>query len=110
MRLLFDQNLSFKLVNRLSDLFPNSTQVRLVGMDQSDDPDLWAYALNNEYVIVTQDIDFFERSALYGSPPKVIWLRCGNQRTAFIEQLLRDSVAAIQSFENDAAVDCLELA
>lgn len=110
MRLLFDQNLSFKLCNRLSDLFPNSTQARLIGMDQSDDPDLWEYARDSGYVIVTQDVDFFERSALFGSPPKVIWLRCGNKRTAFIEQLLRDNLAAIQAFETDAAVDCLELA
>jgi predicted nuclease of predicted toxin-antitoxin system len=110
MRLLFDQNLSFKLCNRLSDLFPNSTQARLIGMDQSEDPDLWEYARDSGCMIVTHDVDFFERSALFGSPPKVIWLRCGNQRTAFIEQLLRDNFAAIQAFETEAAVDCLELA
>ena len=78
-------------------------------MDKSDDPELWGFARDNGYVIVTQDIDFFDRSTLYGSPPKVIWLRCGNQRTRFIEQLLRNNLAAIQAFETDAAVDCLEL-
>jgi predicted nuclease of predicted toxin-antitoxin system len=71
MRLLFDQNLSFKLCNLLADLFPDSTQARLIGMEQSDDVDLWEYARVNEYVIVTQDVDFFNRSAVHGFPPKI---------------------------------------
>ena len=32
MKLLFDQNLSFKLCQALADLFPGSSQVRLLGM------------------------------------------------------------------------------
>jgi predicted nuclease of predicted toxin-antitoxin system len=35
MKLLFDQNLSFKLCARLTDLFPGSNQVRLLGLDQA---------------------------------------------------------------------------
>jgi len=37
MKLLFDQNLSFKLCQNLSDLFPDSSQARLLGLAESDD-------------------------------------------------------------------------
>ena len=37
MKLLFDQNLSFKLCQALADLFPGSSQVRLLGLAEADD-------------------------------------------------------------------------
>jgi predicted nuclease of predicted toxin-antitoxin system len=52
MKLLLDQNLSFKLCQRLSDIFPQSTQARIIGMDQDPDQQLWDYAKQNEYAIV----------------------------------------------------------
>lgn len=89
MKLLFDQNLSFKLCLRLKDLFPNSQQVRLLGMSDSNDRDIWRHSAENDFIIVTQDSDFADLAALLGSPPKVLWLRCGNQPTSMIEDLLR---------------------
>ena len=44
MKLLFDQNLSFKLCQLLADLFPGSNQVRLLGMSEADDRAIWEYA------------------------------------------------------------------
>ena len=58
MKLLFDQNLSFRLAKKLEDYFPNSVHVRLLGMDQDDDELIWQYAKSNSYIIVTQDADF----------------------------------------------------
>jgi len=78
MKLLFDQNLSFKLPQRLKEIFTNSAQVRVLGLDKADDRIIWNYARNSGYVIVTLDSDFANMSALYGFPPKVIWLHCGN--------------------------------
>lgn len=37
MKLLFDQNLSFKLCSLLADLFPGSSQARLLGLAEADD-------------------------------------------------------------------------
>jgi predicted nuclease of predicted toxin-antitoxin system len=37
MKLLFDHNLSPRLVNRLAQLFPGSTHVYMLGMAQVDD-------------------------------------------------------------------------
>ena len=109
MKLLFDQNLSFKLCEKLADLFPGSNQVRRLGLDQADDSALWQFAKANGFVIVTQDSDFADLAALYGPPPKIIWLRCGNQPTAFVEKLLRDQAESIAMFAADAQSACWEI-
>ena len=109
MKLLFDQNLSFKLCQAIADLFPGSSQVRLLGMAEADDTIVWQHAKANAVALVTQDSDFADMAALYGSPPKVIWLRCGNQPTCVIEKLLRDHAQAIAAFEEDTTAGCLEI-
>lgn len=58
---------------------------------------------------MTQDADFAERSRLYGSPPKVVWLRCGNAQSRQVEALIRAHETAIQLLLNDADLHCLEL-
>ncbi len=109
MKLLFDQNLSFKLCARLVDLFPGSDQVRRLGLDQADDRAIWQHAKTGGFVMVTQDSDFSDLAALLGAPPKVIWLRCGNQTTDVIEKLLRAQAEAIAAFELDDTASCLEI-
>lgn len=109
MKLLFDQNLSFKLCARLADVFPGSDQVRRLGLDQAVDTAIWQFAKTNSFIIVTQDSDFADMSALYGPPPKIIWLRCGNQPNDFIEKLLRNHAEAMAAFAQDAEAACWEL-
>ena len=109
MKLLFDENLSFKLCDQLADLFPQSRQVRLIGLAEADDRMLWQYAKVNAFVLVSHDSDFAELAARLGPPPKVIWLRCGNQRTGAINILLREHAEAIAAFERDESAACLEI-
>ena len=109
MKLLFDQNLSFRLCRLLSTEFPNSSQVRLVGLDQATDLAIWEHARSNGFAIVSQDSDYAEFAALRGSPPKVIWLRCGNRPTEYIADLLRDRKADIEAFDADSTAACLEI-
>jgi predicted nuclease of predicted toxin-antitoxin system len=108
MKLLFDQNLSFKLCRQLADLFPESSHVRLLGLDRADDRALWEFAKNNGYTIVSLDADLADLAALLGPPPQLIWLRCGNQRTSIIENLLRSRAKAITAIEAGSAA-CLEV-
>ena len=109
MKLLFDQNLSFKLCNRLAEVFPGAEQVRHLGLDHADDREVWEFAKANGFTIVSQDSDFANLAALFGPPPKIIWLRCGNQTTEFIEQLFRDHAQALQEYEQDPDAACWEL-
>jgi len=76
LKLLLDQNLSYKLVAKLERAFLGTTQARLLGMAQATDTAIWQYAADNSFTIVTKDSDFYERSLIYGFPPKVIWLQC----------------------------------
>ena len=109
MKLLFDQNLSFKLCGKLADLVPDSTQARLVGLDRAEDSAVWEYAKTNGFILVSQDSEMFDLSGLRGHPPKLIWLRCGNQKTAVIEKLLRGHYDVIVAFEKDKTAACLEI-
>lgn len=98
MRLLFDQNLSHRLVSMLEDFYPDSTHVRNVGLAAADDETVWRYATDNGYAICSKDSDFRQRSFLYGAPPKVVWRRLGNCATDEIAKLLRarqDHVLAV---------------
>lgn len=109
MKLLFDQNLSRKLVNRLADIFPDASHVHFHRFSEASDREIWEFAKVQGFCIVTQDADFAEKSRLYGSPPKVIWLRCGNATTTQVEAILRLGAEAIQELINNPNLNCLEL-
>jgi len=84
-KLLFDQNLSPKLVKRLADLYPESSHVYVVGIERASDNETRDYARREGFVIVTKDSDFSDLCVLLGFPPKVIWIRRGNCTTDAIE-------------------------
>ena len=109
MKLLFDQNLSFRLCGILNDVFPDSQQVRQLGMDTATDREIWNYALAHGFTLVSQDSDYADMVALWGTTPKVIWLRCGNRPTVMIANLLRTNLQIIREFESNHGVGCLEL-
>ena len=101
MKLLFDQNLSPKLVNQLSDLFPNSIHVQDAGLDTAEDTEVWDYVHAKGYLVVSKDADFGEKGAIHGHPPKVIWLKRGNCPTSTVEGILRNHYSDIQTFVKD---------
>jgi predicted nuclease of predicted toxin-antitoxin system len=109
MKLLFDQNLSRKLVKRLADVFPGSRHIQFYDLPEADDARIWEFAKAQGFCIVTQDADFADRSRLYGAPPKVVWLRCGNTATQNVEQILRSGIASIHELLESTDLDCLEL-
>ncbi|WP_110989086.1 DUF5615 family PIN-like protein [Acaryochloris thomasi] len=109
MKLLFDQNLSRKLSTRLADIFPDASHVQFHELAEKTDTKIWEFAKLHGFCIVTQDADFAERSRLYGSPPKVVWLRCGNAPTRQIESLIRSGAKAIQELLDNSEFHCLEL-
>jgi predicted nuclease of predicted toxin-antitoxin system len=108
-KLLFDQNLSPRLVGSLGELFPGSSHVSTVGLDQAADIEAWEYARHHSFVLVSKNADFAEFSLLHGFPPKVIWLRVGNCTTEQVEDLLRHHQEAIQQLETDATIGILTL-
>ncbi len=110
MKLLLDENLSDRIIHRIVDLYPNSEHVKTLGLINTDDAIIWEYAKTNGFVIVSKDSDFYQRSLLYGHPPKFIYLRIGNSPTSKIVQILRDNSDTIIQFENRESESILVLA
>jgi len=100
-KLLLDQDLSRKLVQALSRLYPGSVHVTACGLETADDAAIWDYARQHGLVILTKDTDFHQRCFLYGAPPKVVWIRLGNCTTSNLEALLRVRAAAVKTFGED---------
>lgn len=111
MKLLIDQNLSYRLVRQLQSLFPDSEHVLRLGLSSKRDALIWDYARQYGFVILTQDEDFLELSLLRGSPPKVVLLRTGNLPSQQIAALLAAKHLTIYTLLGvESEVDCLELA
>jgi predicted nuclease of predicted toxin-antitoxin system len=112
MRLLFDQNISFRLVRKVQSIFPDAKQVRELGLENAKDKEIWQYAKKNNYVIVTFDVDFVDLNVLYGHPPKIVWLRIGNIKTDFLVLKLEEKANEITSFVTEdkySNIGCLEI-
>ena len=101
MKLLFDQNLSYKLVRSFSGEFPGSAHVRDLGLASALDTEVWEYAKQFDFTIVSKDTDFSQRGFLFGPPPKVVWIRLGNCSTKEIEDVLHSYSAEIRQFGSD---------
>lgn len=105
MRLLFDQNLSRHLLRELAVEYPDSRHVTDVGLDTATDAEVWAWAGQHDYVIVSKDSDFRQLAFLHGPPPKAVWLRMGNASTLDIASVLRghlDDVTRFAATEDEA--------
>ena len=109
MKLLFDENLSPRLVPLLNEIYPDSAHVSNCGLRGVPDSEVWQYASENGFTIVSKDSDFSQRSYLLGGAPKVIWLRIGNCTTTRADFVLRNTTERIQAFLASDEESCLVL-
>ncbi|AFZ61013.1 DUF5615 family PIN-like protein [Anabaena cylindrica FACHB-243] len=109
MKLLLDENLSDRIVDKILDLYPDSQHVKTLGLINTDDAIIWEFAKMNSFVIISKDSDFHQRSLLYGHPPKFIYLRIGNSPTSKIVQILRDNLSTITQFDSSDTESILVL-
>mgnify|MGYP000445181731 FL=1 len=89
MKILFDQNISFRLIKRIEPLFPEAKHLSSLGLINEDDVEIWKYSKKHDFTIVTFDSDFYDYSIVWGAPPKIIWIRAGNLTTKSVEEILR---------------------
>lgn len=110
MKILVDQNISFRLVQRVCDVFPGIEHVKSRGLINAKDWDIFMLAKQRGFSgILTQDEDFYNILLEQGIPPKVIWLRIGNCSTAHLAEILLRDAPLIQTFLEDEDQDCLEI-
>jgi len=108
-KLLFDENLSRKLVVRLADLYPDSAHVVEVDLLRGPDRAIWEFARARDFVIVSTDSDFYELATTMGPPPKVVWLRRWTHPTRDAERVLRRDAIRIAEFAADPELGVLVL-
>jgi predicted nuclease of predicted toxin-antitoxin system len=101
-KLLFDENLSRRLVEATRDLFPGSAHVSQVGLTRgTTDRQIWNYAKQNGFAIITADTDFVTMANTYGPPPKVILLENCDYPTSTAFRIISAQVVLLSQFERD---------
>ncbi len=101
MKLLFDENISWRVKKKLVKYFPDFKHVSDIANKLITDKGIWEYAKKQNYIIVTFDEDFTDLQMINGFPPKIIWLRCGNTNTLSIAEKLNSLKAEIINFYID---------
>jgi len=109
MKLLFDQNISYRILKFLSSDYTGSTSVKGEGLIDYSDQKIWEFAKEHNFIIVTQDSDFNDLNILYGFPPKIIWIRTGNLSTETIGRILNEYSSEIQKFQSSQSLGCFEI-
>ncbi|WKZ60130.1 MAG: DUF5615 family PIN-like protein [Cyclobacteriaceae bacterium] len=109
MKLLFDENISYRIVKKSLEAFPNSLHVTSVRPKLKDDLAIFYYARKQNYLIVTFDEDFRELQSINGFPPKIIWLRTGNTSTEVVLSKLIDNHQSIHELVENREIGILEI-
>jgi predicted nuclease of predicted toxin-antitoxin system len=77
-KFIIDAQLPPSLAAALREEGCDAVAVREIGLREAKDAAIWAYALQNNGVILTKDEDFAERCMAGNNAPVIIWLRIGN--------------------------------
>ena len=109
MKLLFDQNISYRILKKLPDVYSGSSHVNSEGLMNASDLEIWEYAKLHQFVIVTQDSDFNDLFLLKGFPPKVLWFQTSNLRTDDLALILKNRQNDVLDFIDNGELGCLEL-
>jgi predicted nuclease of predicted toxin-antitoxin system len=98
-RILLDQNLSPKLIRRLTDLFPGLESVYDHGLIAASDPFIFNWARSLRFsALISANGDFVQLAEKTGPPPKVIRIERCDFPPRVIEDLLRREAARINDF------------
>lgn len=100
-----DSHLSPRIAEWIQEtLGLEAVALRELGLRDADDTEIFSRAREADIIILTKDKDFADMVICIGSPPRVIWLRCGNTSESRLKELLllylRDALGFIYSGEN----------
>lgn len=102
MKLLFDENLSRRLVDAVQDLFPGSVHVTQVGLSSgTPDRQIWDYASQHGFATITADHDFLDLAGAVGPPPKIILLENCDYPTSVAARLIAANAIRLSEFDRN---------
>lgn len=90
MRFLVDNQLPAALARFLNDAGDECRHVLDEGLAQAPDAEVWRYAAEHQFILVSKDEDFFHRAARPDARVQLVWVRLGNCR----KQQLLDAIAS----------------
>ncbi len=86
-----DAHLSPRVADWIREILGHeATAIRELGLRDSDDHEIFERGREADVILLTKDKDFSEIVAARGSPPSVIWLRCGNTSEERLKEILSE--------------------
>ncbi|MEO8534544.1 MAG: DUF5615 family PIN-like protein [Flavobacterium sp.] len=110
MKLLLDANISWRITKLVENYFSDCFHSKDIKINQpAKDIEIWDFAKQNNFTILTHDDDFEKLLLLKGAPPKVIILKTFNKNTKEIAELLIAKKEVIESFISSNELMILEI-
>lgn len=83
--------------------------VRDIGLRDASDRRIFLEAGKQSAIVMTKDSDFVLLQIELGSPPKIIWITCGNTSNAELKEILTATLSEAMKFLN-AGENLVEIA
>ena len=109
MRFIVDAQLPPALARFLASLGEDAIHVLDAGLMEANDGEIWSFALQNDWVIITKDEDFQIRASVSKQYPRIVWVRVGNCSKQKLLDVFSKHWAAIKQ-ELDTGAFLVELA
>ena len=94
MTIWVDAHLSPQTARWIASNFPiTATALRDLGLRDANDEEIFSAARTANAIVLTKDSDFVRLLEQRGSPPKILWLTCGNTSEAALQQILTQHLA-----------------
>ncbi|WP_069129907.1 DUF5615 family PIN-like protein [Rhodohalobacter halophilus] len=106
MKLWIDAQLSPAIAAWINRTFDDieAESVRSLGLRDATDPEIFEEAKKANVIVMSKDDDFIQLIEQRGTPPKLIWVTCGNTSNARMREILssalRKAIELLQSGEN----------
>jgi predicted nuclease of predicted toxin-antitoxin system len=110
MKLLLDENLSWRMIKMLAPISEEIVHVSDLKITQpADDISIWNYAKKNGFTVISKDDDFEKIVLLRKAPPKLIYLKTYNLDTKKLVALILGNKDKIMQFVNSKENDIFEI-
>lgn len=99
MKLWIDAQLSPAIAAWINRTFNDleAESVRALGLRDATDPEIFEEAKKADVIVMSKDDDFMQLIEQRGTPPKLIWVTCGNTSNARMREIL--STALLKAIE-----------
>lgn len=108
MKLLIDQNISHRIIDSISDIYPDSIHLTELSLQKYSDLEVWEYALANKFIILTSDPETCNQNVISKNAPLIICIQSEVVTTNKVEWTLRVNQETIEQFvKGDGVSNCL---